>query len=324
MECLSGPDTAICREALELAGRAPSVHNTQPWKWRIQPGGIDLFADAHRHPPATDPLARALLVSCGAALHHAVVAFHVLGWGVEIHRHPNPADADHLARLTLFPRPVTDRDIGWAAAIRLRQSDRRRFPERPLPAGALRAIAAAAAEHGAAARIVPEILLPELAAPMREAADRHRLDSAYQAELTAWSGRTGADAGVPARNVPPARAADEMPVRAFAEPALREFTDGPDAAHWLVVCTSHDDTVAQLRAGEALSAMVLEATHLGLASSIQSEPLGMTDLRDRIRGSFLHEVAHPQVMLRVGAMPTAADPLPMTPRRSVTDTVEGI
>ena len=61
-------------EAVERALRAPSVHNTQPWLWRINPRVIELHADWTRHLAATDPDRRDVLLSCGAALHHLQVA----------------------------------------------------------------------------------------------------------------------------------------------------------------------------------------------------------------------------------------------------------
>ena len=69
-------------EAVEHALRAPSVHNTQPWRWRIDDadGVVELYADRNRHLSATDPDGRDLLISCGAALDHLVVALaHAVG-----------------------------------------------------------------------------------------------------------------------------------------------------------------------------------------------------------------------------------------------------
>lgn len=322
MDLLLGPDMTTCRDAVEMAVRAPSVHNSQPWRWRIHRDRIDLYADTRRQLIATDPLARAMIVSCGAALHHLEVAFAVLGWQTHIVRCPDPADPDHLATLTFSPRPAAERDVQLAAAVMLRQSDRRRYPAGLLPAGSVRAVSAEAARYGAAARVVPDGLLPQLADPMREAAARHATDPDYLAELAEWSGCRGATDGVPARNTPPARSADELPVRTFADPELGEHSALPDAAQWLVVCTPRDDRVSQLRAGEATSAMLLAATHLGLATSLQSEPLGMLDLRDQIRGSFLHRCAFPHIMIRLGAMPASAAPLHSTPRRPVEEVID--
>ncbi|WP_278262508.1 hypothetical protein [Nocardia sp. AG03] len=318
----SGPGYEACRDAIELAVRAPSVHNTQPWRWWVGTDRVDLFADFGARLTATDPLARALMVSCGAALHHLDVAFAMLGWRADIARLPDPDRPDHLATVRLTPHSPSAAEIRRAAAILERRSDRRRFPGPPVPAADLRAVTRCASRYGSAARHVPDQLLPGLAAPMRRAAVRHAADPEYLAELAQWSGCRGASTGVPARNATAARSSDDMPVRTFAGAELREFTDAPDSARWLVVCTPRDHRLAQLRAGEATSAMLLEATARGLATSLQSEPLGMLDLRAEIRSTVLQECAYPHVMIRVGTMPYAAAPLESTPRRPVDEVLE--
>ena len=47
----------------------------------------------------------------------------------------------------------------------------------------------------------------------------------------------------------------------------------PDQATFLVLGTASDDRLSQLRAGEALSAVLLRATAMGLASCPLSQPL---------------------------------------------------
>ena len=47
-------DPRTVRSALQLAARAPSVHNTQPWKWRVGEGSVELLADETRRLRATD------------------------------------------------------------------------------------------------------------------------------------------------------------------------------------------------------------------------------------------------------------------------------
>src|SRR6266700_551479 len=63
------PDYRTLRMALQLAERAPSVHNTQPWRWVFDGARLHLHADPDRLLPATDPRGRQRVISCGAMLH---------------------------------------------------------------------------------------------------------------------------------------------------------------------------------------------------------------------------------------------------------------
>ena len=92
---VKGPDVETIYSALEVACRAPSVHNTQPWRWVIAPHSLHLFADSARRLPVIDASGRELIISCGATLHHVRSAFRALGWRADAHRLPNPADRDH-------------------------------------------------------------------------------------------------------------------------------------------------------------------------------------------------------------------------------------
>ena len=61
---VSLPDEATLLRAVESAVRAPSVYNSQPWRWRADAAiGIDLFADRDRHLITIDADGRDLLVS---------------------------------------------------------------------------------------------------------------------------------------------------------------------------------------------------------------------------------------------------------------------
>jgi len=68
------PEVATVRTALALATRAPSVHNVQPWKWRVGAASLQLYSDPTRNLIHTEPDGRDMMVSCGAALNHCVVA----------------------------------------------------------------------------------------------------------------------------------------------------------------------------------------------------------------------------------------------------------
>lgn len=316
------PDREATGIALGLAIRAPSVHNTQPWRWRVTATGIQLFADTGRQLSVTDPYQRELVVSCGAALHHLRVALAALGWATTVDYCPDPADPDHLATVRTTPHRATEPEIELAAAILLRRTDRRRYLPRPVPARHIRTLATRVSCFGAAIRQVPDRMLPRLETPMRHAVALHATDRAYQQEIAAWSGPHRRTDGVPSPNAPGPRPTGEIPLRVFAEPALIDPAAQPDAAQWLVIGTPHDDRRAQVRAGEATSALLLTATELGLATSLQTEPLGMRGTRHEIRTGLLHDCAYPQTMVRVGWSPRTGGPLADTPRRPLEEVLE--
>ncbi|MBW0113862.1 Acg family FMN-binding oxidoreductase [Pseudonocardia abyssalis] len=330
--------------ALELAGRAPSVHNTQPWRWEFGGAAIHLHADMDRWLMATDPDGRDLLVSCGAWLHHLRMALAASDIGVTVERLPDPDDPDLLAVVALRPgADGVDRALAaeQVAAIDGRQSDRRRFGEWPVPEGFLAQLVDCAAEQGAVLRVVTEAVdRRTLAIAIRTAAVEHDDTFGYEAELRTWTGHAGRGGpeGVPAGAIPAPGSWAGTPARRFAGGDLGDAPDrfdgaaavdgtgrggtgradgGPqDAATVLVLGTSSDDRLSHLRAGEAVSAVLLRATTLGLASSVLSEPLELAGTRELVRDEVLGGTLSPQLVLRIG-WPPATGPVPSrTGRRS--------
>lgn len=314
------PDAETTRSALMLAVRAPSVHNSQPWQWRLGDRSLHLYANRALHLPHTDPDARDLMLSCGAALNHCQIAFAALGWQAKIHRLPNPDEPDHLASLELHRHPAADVDIALAAAIPRRRTDRRRYSPWQVSPGDIALIGSRAARMGVTMRRVND--LPELQKVVAEAAWRHAADHGYSAELAAWSGRYGAAAGVPARNTPKPDAHAPIPARWFAGPVLPQPPGSDEQADNAVVIalgTADDGELSRLRAGEATSMVLLTATALGLASCPITEPLEVAETRDSLRQHVFEGNSHPQMLLRMGWAPINADPLPATPRRNLTE-----
>ncbi|MBV9143705.1 MAG: NAD(P)H nitroreductase [Pseudonocardiales bacterium] len=318
------PDHETVRSVIALALRAPSIHNSQPWRWVTGEGSVHLFADSTRQLPVTDPDGRDLMVSCGAALHHARVAFAAVGWATRVHRLPNPAEATHLAAVEYFPRAATAKDIALAAAIPHRRTDRRRFSSWPVPVELLDTLAARAAHQGA---ILVPITDPHdrfaLTSAITEAARQHMANPDYASELAIWAGRSFvATDGVPAANTlcAPAQHGDTT-MRAFPHGALAPAPEdsGQDAGELLVLGTSSDDGISQLRAGEAVSAVLLAATEFHLATCPLSQPLEIGTTRASLRDRVLEGTAFPQMVLRIGWAPAEGDPLPPTPRRPIDD-----
>ncbi|MEO6084003.1 MAG: NAD(P)H nitroreductase [Umezawaea sp.] len=314
------PDRRTIEAVIALATRAPSIHNTQPWRWATGDSSVHLFADTERALPATDPDGRDLLISCGAALHHLRVGFAALGWATVVHRLPNPAEPDHLAAVTFFARQATADDIAMSAAIPHRRTDRRHFSSWPVPAAMVDALAERASHEGVVAMAAED---PRdrfrLTSAITLAAWQQGMDATYSAELAAWAGRGYAAVdGVPAANSPstPLRHGD-VTMRTFPDGRLdaAQGTSEEDAGELLVLATTADDRGARLRAGEALSAVLLAATDFRLATCPLSQPIEFGPTRDALREDVLDGIAFPQIVLRIGWAPVGGEPLPATPRR---------
>ena len=82
--------TAELSATVELACRAPSLHNSQPWRWVFENSSLHLFADHARVGRHTDATGREVILSCGAALDHLQVAAAAAGWQVTVRGIPTP------------------------------------------------------------------------------------------------------------------------------------------------------------------------------------------------------------------------------------------
>lgn len=314
------PDPTTMRAVLTLATHAPSVHNSQPWHWVVGPRSLHLYADPSRHLPQADPDRRDLLLSCGATLHHCTVALAAMGWRASVRRLPDPAQRDLLATIEVTRQPPEDLDVMLAAAITRRRTDRRHYSSWPVPWGDIALMGARAARAGVMLRQID--LLPRLRETITESVARHAADPDYLAELSAWSGRYGSVAGVPARSAPDPDPAAAVPARVFAGPALRQPSHtraADDRAVLLALGTEADDDLARLRAGEATSLVLLSATAMGLATCPVTEPLEIPQTREAVRADVFGSGGYPQMLMRVGWAAVDAEPLPATPRRPLPD-----
>src|SRR4051794_9957669 len=129
------PARSDVERAVRFGVRAPSIHNTQPWRWLHRDGVLELHADRTRQLPALDPDGRAVLLSCGAALELARLGFAAAGWRTEVDRLPDPAQPDLLARIRPVQRSAVDPStVERAEAAERRHPDRRPFRPEPVPA----------------------------------------------------------------------------------------------------------------------------------------------------------------------------------------------
>jgi hypothetical protein len=279
---------AALASAARRALRAPSVFNTQPWIWRINGTSMELCSDPARQLENTDPDGQLLLLSCGAALHHARTALAAAGWQTQVDRLPDPARPCLLARIRIPERvPADPATTAMAAAINRRRTDRRAFGLREVSGPILDELRRMVEAEGAYLHLVRHDQIAMLAISTELAAAAELDDPDYRVELERWTSRPAADSdGVPAGTAvrPGLR---RVPIRDFAPDGTAGLEAGggrDQGAAYVVVFGTGTTAMDLLRGGEALSALLLRATAEGLATAPLSDAVEVTWPRHLLRG----------------------------------------
>lgn len=334
-------DRATVESALAVAVRAPSIHNTQPWRWRLDGRGLTLLADRSRQLAVADPDGHSLLISCGAALHLTQVALEAAGWqlavtvlpdahGRDAHdrdaHDPDTHDPDALARFTpLGRRQPDERAVAQAEAALRRRSDRRPFAHEQLPDELIETLRRVSSDADVWVDFPDrDDQRIDLAVAVSWADRVERDDEAYLEEMRRWVRDPDVHAmsdGVPLEAIPHVPAGSprhtDVPLRDFEigvtgrQLIERDVDERPLIA---VVLTESDTAADHLRSGVAMMRLMIEAELQGLAVCPLSQAVDFAAFRTRVQG-VMGWIGYPQMMLRVGYPSGPEADLVRTPRR---------
>lgn len=311
-------------EALASAGgAAPSLHNAQPWRFRVERDHVDVLLDPARMLPVADPRGRQAHLGLGAAVFLVRLALRARDRDVGVLLLPDPAQPDLVARVAAGDRRyATDSERRLLAALGTRRTVRTPFRPGPVPVPAQVAWRYDAGSEGADLRWVEHPGERIGVSALVAAAERiQQRDPAYLAELDRWTapGRAETGAGIPQSAFGVTAGAGhgaEFPLRDFAGGARTDGPrhEGPVEEHPFVTVlhTPEDRRIDWLRGGQALMRMLLGAAVDGYAASYLNQPLELPGLRQQLRDE-LRLPGWPQLILRLGR-PAGALP-PPTPRR---------
>ncbi|WP_206509516.1 NAD(P)H nitroreductase [Rhodococcus sp. BGS-1C] len=319
------PEADVVTAAVQLACRAPSVHNSQPWRWVADSGGLNLFVDPSRWARATDYSGREALISCGALLDHFRVAMQAAGWTINVDRFPNPNNLNHVAAISFTPSSfVTDGHRARAAAIERRRTDRLPFAAptdwklfEPM-------VRSTFSDRDAHLDVVSDDDRHKLADASRLSESLRQYDSSYHAELDWWTASSEEAEGIPYSSLASATERQHVDVaRAFpvGDDSQRRPSITADRSTILVLSTDDNTGGDAVRCGEVLSTVLLECTMAGMATctltNITESPAGR-----EVIAALIGRASYPQLLIRVGLTPQAEPEPAMTPRRPLREVFE--
>jgi hypothetical protein len=307
MTTIIRPDAALRRAAVR-ATLAPSVHNTQPWRFHLRADELRIHADRTRQLSVLDPTGRQLVISCGCALMNIRASLAADGVAARVQRFPVSGDSDVLAAITCSDGPSAEPTEVAALedAIQARQTNRRRFADDDVAPEFLDALVVAAADEGAQLVVIRDPDQRVVVAGLSQHADTiENLNPAYRAELRAWTSRDrDRRDGVPHTAIPhvDGTSGDEVPIRDFDTHGtgyLPAATQSTRNQCLVLLCTTGDAPPDWLRAGEALERVLLEITKQGYAASPLTQVTEVPSARARLR-TELGLTGYPHVLLRIG------------------------
>ncbi|GAB2584183.1 NAD(P)H nitroreductase [Paractinoplanes abujensis] len=298
---IAPPVREVLLDCVRTATAAPSLHNSQPWKFQVRGGRVDVYADPSRRLHVLDPDGREQLMSVGAAVFTLRLAIRNSGYRSDFTLFPEADEPGLVARVIVTrPSPVTRSAEALAAAVPHRHTNRWPFAQIPVPRVALDRLRDAARREGAVLATANPAGRDAVLRLARFADAELRRRPGYRDELARWTGGSVRNDGVPLRAAGPWDALEYVPMRDFTEASAQQRTGEPFEPYptILVLATDGDRRVDGVRAGQALQRVLLTATWQDLATTPISQPVEVPSVRRLLiePGSGLFA----QMILRVG------------------------
>lgn len=303
---------------VRYATLAANGHNTQPWRFRIGDGVIDISPDFSRATPIVDPDDHHLFVSLGCASENLAIAAAATG-------HPGQIQADGDGKIRFVYSKGPARPDALFGAIPRRQSTRADYDGRPVSRADIETIRKAAAGPG-----VRLVLLSERARinQVRDLVvagnDAQMRDPAFLAELKHWlrfnprraietgDGLFSACTGNPVMPASLGRLAFDLFFTAEAE-NNRYARQIASSAGIAVFLAEREDKARWIAVGRACQRFALAATALGLKHAFVNQPVEVARLRPELATLVGEAGRRPDIVMRFGYGPD----LPFSPRRPV-------
>lgn len=307
-------------ELLAYAAKAPSGHNTQPWKFRAGGHTIEVLPDFGFALPVVDGNHRELYISLGCAVENLCIAANHFRYEAVVTRQDREGITIGLTRNEACKENPLFRQIAK------RQTNRSVYTGKKISDAALGALQSVPVEKGVSVYLT-DVDSPDgnrLAEWVFKGNEYQMSDPAFKNELLSWMRFNARHA---------AATNDGLVYRVFGNPPLPRFLAKPvvslflkpdkqnkadkekirSSSHFALFSCCTDTPGMWINAGRTLQRFLLRATETGIACAYLNQPCETATLAGEMRRSLPVKGNYPAVLLRIGY----AAPVPYSPRRKI-------
>lgn len=312
------------RSLVSIAIKAASSHNTQPWKFRLEPRRVTVMPDFARRCPVVDPDDHHLFASLGCATENLVLAAQVAGFHADVDIDPRSGEVRIELETSVASTPVL------FPAIDLRACSRTAYDGSALSADEARQLEAAGRGEGVSLRLLTDARALEQVAEFVAAGNTAQFsDHAWRRELQDWvrfnprSARaTGDGLYGPAMGNP---AVPDWVGRLFMQLAFSVKSQNREDIRHIrqssavaVLVSDHDDRRHWVEAGRCYERFALQAAAVDLRTAFINQPVEVAALRPQFAAHLgLAAGQRPDLLIRVGRGPL----MPRSFRRPVDEVI---
>ena len=311
-------------DLVRMASLAANGHNTQPWKFRLDEGGITILPDLSRRTAVVDPDDHHLYVSLGCAAENLVIAANAHGLMADV---VIRGEQEPQIDIALRDGPTTNGAL--YKAIPLRQSTRSAYDGQQVLSDDIDLLKAASKQDGVSVLILTEQAQREAISEFVVEGNSAQMDDpAFIAELRDWlrfspdiavskgDGLFSACSGNP---VAPEWIGGRLFNAFFTKDA--ENTKYRDhirsSAGVAVFIGDQADPLQWINVGRSFERFALQATVLGIRNAHVNQPIEVPSIRPEFASWLGMPGVRPDLVVRFGRAPA----LPMSLRRPVEDVI---
>jgi len=265
---------------LNYAILAPSIYNSQPWKFNVSNDEILVFADQSRWPRVADKDRRELYMSLGCAIENLVIAAEHFGYNCSVSYFPG--EKDLAAAISLTPQS----EVGSYSrpdlfeAITTRRTNRQPYESRTISRQDLDALNKTGSNSDVSIILTDDLDTKERLRNLVIEADRVLYsDINFKSELGHWlsqgvMGPTGIGAKI---------AQMKMVFLNEGPEQIRKDADLINSTPSIgFISTRNNDSISDLKAGRALERLWLAATARGISLQPMSQALEVPETKEEL------------------------------------------